>query len=130
MLNEQEQELLNKAYADIVKKYSRALLPEEEELFEKQFKSNEDFSGPGYHIHDTDNPTGKHRHNIEDKIDGAHRHTFINKRGEHVHGHFEGMASADGDHWHDYGGLGYHSHEDGKTLNGQDLIPEKPDSVL
>jgi len=129
-LSKQEKELLSKAYTEIRRKYTRALLPEEEALLEKQWNAEEDFSSPGYHIHDETNPTGKHRHHIEDTIDGEHRHTFINPEGEHVHGNVEGMALADGGHYHDWNGLGWHHHDECDDNSGTDLIPEKPDSVL
>lgn len=130
-LTKEEQEILNKGIADIQRDYTQGLLPEEEKLFDEQFKS-EDSPGPGYHIHGEDNPTGMHRHSEDDKIDGEHRHTIMNPGGEHVHGLLEGSALADGIHYHDSSyDLGWHRHKKNEdNFDGSKVIPENKPKIL
>jgi hypothetical protein len=129
-LTKEEQDILNNAVADIQRKYTQGLLPEEEKLLEEQF-TNESSPSLGYHVHDENNPTGMHRHSEDDALDGAHRHTLMNPGGEHAHGLLEGQALADGTHYHDYSGLGYHHHkEDDDANDGSKLVPEKKPEIL
>lgn len=116
-LNDEERNILHSAIVDIQKKHTRALLPEEEKLFDG---IDYDSPGAGYHIHNEDNPTGLHRHSKDDEIDGAHIHTILNPYGEHAHGLLEGMSLIDGRHTHDYlYDLGYHSHDRNKEDSHQ-----------
>ncbi len=130
-LSQEEQKTLSKGVADIQRRYTEGLLPEEEKLLDEQFKSD-DSPSPGYHVHDEDNPTGMHRHTEDDEIDGAHSHTVMNPGGEHVHGLLAGSALADGRHFHDSSyDLGWHRHE--KNMNSPDgskIIPEHPPAIL
>ncbi len=125
-IDKASQDILNKAIPEIKKQYSQGLLPEEKKLFKD---TDREYPGPGYHIHNEDNPAGKHRHLKDESIDGLHRHTVINPFGEHIHGEFEGQAIVNGTHYHDYGGFGYHNHREDEVDYGK-IVPEKPDKIL
>jgi len=125
MINNEDLEILNNGIREIKKQYTQALLPEEKKLF----KDEREYPGPGYHVHNEDNPTGKHRHSKDDSISGEHSHTVLNIAGQHTHEELEYDSLADGGHSHYYGGFGYHYHNREEDNTGK-VIPEKPPSVL
>lgn len=107
------------------KRSTGELLPEEEALLDEVVNP-----APGLHKHDENNPFGLHRHSLDEPMGGAHVHTATNPGGEHAHGEFVGRALADGAHYHEYGDLGGHYHDDDKDdFDGKITQVQSPPSV-